>query len=95
VFSRKRGNHEHQTSSDLNNIVQAWFWALDLVQLSLIDCTLETLTVFCYHYSRGNEGNGLFKAARQKLIAGKDDRLLGHLLARYAWIKSKYGIDAD
>jgi predicted ATPase/DNA-binding SARP family transcriptional activator len=81
-----------EIDSDFHNIAQAWLWALDQAQFSLVDCSLETLAVFCLYFSRPREGHELFNAAREGLMIGTDDRLLGRLLARHAWLKSQFGI---
>jgi tetratricopeptide (TPR) repeat protein len=66
---------------------------LDQDQFTLIDRALESLTVFCYYYSRANEGHELYQTAREKLIVNNNDLLLGRLLTRHAWIKAEFGLE--
>lgn len=84
-----------EIEADLNNIQKAWAWGLKRGQFPLIDAALETLTLFCSYTSRANEAHGLFRATREKLIAGNEQRLLGRLLARHAWLRSEYGLETD
>jgi predicted ATPase/DNA-binding CsgD family transcriptional regulator len=95
VKGQRQSGALKEIDADLNNIKQAWGWALERARFSQIAAALETLILFCLCHSKADEGHDLLKAAREKLECGKDERLLGRLLARHAWLKAEYGLEAD
>jgi predicted ATPase len=95
VKGQRQADTFKEINLDLKNITQAWFWALDQAHFEWVDSALESLTVFCYYFSRGNEGHELFTAAREKSITINNNHFGGRLLVRHAWLKSEYGIKAD
>jgi predicted ATPase/DNA-binding SARP family transcriptional activator len=95
VKGQRQADAFKEINLDLKNITQAWFWALGQAYFAWVDSALESLTVFCYYFSRGNEGHELFTAAREKSFTSNNNHFWGRLLVRHAWLKSEYGIKAD
>ncbi|MEM7800028.1 MAG: tetratricopeptide repeat protein [Chloroflexota bacterium] len=70
VPSLDRFNHQAMltdVASDLENVRQAWRWALDHQQLDLVDQAMNAVFLFFQMSSRFQEGNAELNYARQRL----------------------------